>query len=244
MGKDTKKGSNTPFFKLFNGFHKFRHENPELITQNHYVFYISLLNYFNMRAWPSKVPYSLDSAIKESFILRRKTCNDVYKDFIKWGFIRVVKEAIPNVHGRIISLQFVQFQSETELKSAWFQSETEVETEVETKPETEVETHNIENQEYQKKQEYQDYSFDEFWNIYDKKSGNKIQSEKLFQKLNKSEIDKLKSHLPEYIKSTPEKKFRKNPETYLRQKHFENEIEFFEQSITDISGMDYNNTDW
>ena len=70
-----------------------------------------------------------------------------------------------------------------------------------------------------------EYSFDDFWNLYDKKSGSKTQSEKLFLKLKKSDISKIKEHLPKYIESTPEKKYRKNPETYLRQKHFENEVE-------------------
>jgi hypothetical protein len=53
-----------------------------------------------------------------------------------------------------------------------------------------------------------------FWEIYQKK-GNRKKSLQRFNKLKKSEIELIKIHLPKYVKSTPDKQYRKNFETYL-----------------------------
>lgn len=66
--------------------------------------------------------------------------------------------------------------------------------------------------------------FEEFWNIYDKKTG-KSKCLKKFNSLKESEKKLLFENLPKYIKSTPEKKYRKDPLTYLNGKHWEDEIE-------------------
>lgn len=68
-----------------------------------------------------------------------------------------------------------------------------------------------------------DTQFEKFWNLYDKKV-SKEKSLKLFKKLSKNEIENLFNSLPEYINSTPDKTFRKNPDTYLRNKSWNDEI--------------------
>ena len=65
--------------------------------------------------------------------------------------------------------------------------------------------------------------FFNFWETYDK-SRNKEKVKTKFFKLKNQEIEKIFETLPDYVKSTPEKKFRKDPLTYLNQKTFEDEI--------------------
>ena len=67
-------------------------------------------------------------------------------------------------------------------------------------------------------------SFDDFWNSYDKKVGNK---EKIKNKWDKLSIDVQKeilSYIPKYIKAQPDKKYRKNPETFLNNNGWKDEI--------------------
>jgi hypothetical protein len=64
---------------------------------------------------------------------------------------------------------------------------------------------------------------DRFWNLYDKKTG-KVKSQKLWAKLAKTEKETILNHIPLYKRATPEKQFRKNPETYLRNRAWEDEI--------------------
>lgn len=65
--------------------------------------------------------------------------------------------------------------------------------------------------------------FEAFWQYYDKKRGKK-KSKNLWMKLSASEVDKIREHLPLYIESTPDKQFRKDPEVYLRNECWEDEI--------------------
>ena len=68
-----------------------------------------------------------------------------------------------------------------------------------------------------------DFDFDRFWNLYDKKVGRE-KTLKKWTSLNQSERDKIFTTLPAYIRSTPDKKYRKNPEVYLNNKSWNDEI--------------------
>lgn len=65
--------------------------------------------------------------------------------------------------------------------------------------------------------------FETFWNVYDKKVGNKEKLLNKWKKLKEVEKDKIWQTVRNYVLST-EKKFRKNPETYLNNKAWEDEI--------------------
>ena len=69
-------------------------------------------------------------------------------------------------------------------------------------------------------------SFDEFWNLYDKKRGDKDKIEKKWQSLKDSEREAIMNNLPLYKKSQPNKKYRKDPATYLNNKSWNDEIIF------------------
>ena len=69
-------------------------------------------------------------------------------------------------------------------------------------------------------------SFDDFWNLYDKKRGDKDKIEKKWQSLKDSEREAIMKHLPLYKKSQPNKKYRKDPATYLNNKSWNDEIIF------------------
>ena len=66
--------------------------------------------------------------------------------------------------------------------------------------------------------------FERFWNEYDKKTSSKEKCYKKFAALKPEEMEILFNHVPDYVNSTPDKKFRKDPITYLNQKAFNNEI--------------------
>lgn len=89
--------------------------------------------------------------------------------------------------------------------------------------------HKQEGKEEKERQEGKEIEeeFDFFWNLYDKKIGDKTKLLKKWAKLKQSEKDKIFETLPKYVAST-EKKYRKNPETYLNNEAWNDEI------ITDI----------
>ena len=66
--------------------------------------------------------------------------------------------------------------------------------------------------------------FDEFWNTYDKKKETG-RSEKKWSSLTDNERELIMNHIPAYVQSTPDKKYRKNPMTYLNGKCWLDEID-------------------
>lgn len=83
--------------------------------------------------------------------------------------------------------------------------------------------------------EYKEYkelniSFDHFWDLYDKKVGNKEKLSKKWNKLNDKERQAIMDHIPKYKNSIPDKKFRKNPDTFLNNKSWNDEV-IFSQNV-------------
>ena len=68
-----------------------------------------------------------------------------------------------------------------------------------------------------------DNGFSEWWEMYDKKCGRK-DCEKKWKKLTELEKSECIAATPAYVRSTPDKQFRKNPLTYLNQKAWNDEI--------------------
>lgn len=67
-------------------------------------------------------------------------------------------------------------------------------------------------------------TFDEFWNLYDKKVGDKTKLIHKYDKIKESDRLLIKEHIPKYKEAKPEKRFRKDPQTYLNNKSWLDEI--------------------
>lgn len=68
-----------------------------------------------------------------------------------------------------------------------------------------------------------DYPFDAFWEAYGKKVGSKHKCQLKWARLTETDRRLIMQHVPLYITSTPDKAFRKNPETYLNGRVWESE---------------------
>lgn len=68
------------------------------------------------------------------------------------------------------------------------------------------------------------YPFDEFWSDYDKKVGDKEKLRRKWNKLSLADRRLIKAFIPLYKRSEPNKKYRKNPETFLNNKSWNDEL--------------------
>jgi hypothetical protein len=66
--------------------------------------------------------------------------------------------------------------------------------------------------------------FDFFWDLYDKKTGDKIKLSDKWSRLSDSERELIINHIPLYKNAQPEKKFRKDPQTFLNNKSWLDEV--------------------
>ena len=85
-----------------------------------------------------------------------------------------------------------------------------METETETINETIIEDVNI--------------AFDWFWKDYDKRVGDKTKLKKKWNKLSDEERQNAMNYIELYKQAVPDKQFRKNPETFLNNKSWNDEI--------------------
>lgn len=67
--------------------------------------------------------------------------------------------------------------------------------------------------------------FEEFWKLYDKRVG-RAKCEKLWARLSKREQADCMSYIPLYKQAQTAKQYRKNPETFLRNKSWNDELIF------------------
>jgi len=111
-----------------------------------------------------------------------------------------------------------------------------------TTDEQQVNTNNNDNKENNEKNEEEkrlppvktpaELEFENFWNLYNKKVGSKEKILKKFLKLSEVDRNKIFETLPEYLKSTPDKQYRKHPETYLNNHSWNDEIIKFSKNGT------------
>ena len=71
---------------------------------------------------------------------------------------------------------------------------------------------------------YTKYSFGEFWDLYDKKRGDKGKIERKWMKLSEREREAIMKYIPLYKEAQPDKKFRKDPDTFLNNKSWNDEL--------------------
>lgn len=74
-----------------------------------------------------------------------------------------------------------------------------------------------------KKQKSINIPFDDWWAAYQKKV-DKVACERAWANLSDAERIQAVEHTKQYVLSTPDKTYRKNPKTYLNNKSFNNEI--------------------
>lgn len=66
--------------------------------------------------------------------------------------------------------------------------------------------------------------FEVFWNLYDKKRGDKDKISKKWESLKDDERQAIIEYIPKYKSAQPDKQFRKDPQTFLNNKSWNDEI--------------------
>jgi hypothetical protein len=83
---------------------------------------------------------------------------------------------------------------------------------------------NIDSSESNKNKKESKVNFDVFWNLYDKKVGDKEKVKKKWDNLTLEVQNKIIDYIPKYKQSKPDKQFRKDPSTFFNNKSWEDEI--------------------
>ena len=86
-----------------------------------------------------------------------------------------------------------------------------------------IDTHTQEEQE-EEQEVILNIPFNDFWTLYDKKVGERKKLEKKWISLTNQDRIDIINHIPLYKSAQPEKKFRKDPQTFLNNKSWLDEV--------------------
>lgn len=211
-------------------------ENPDKVNVNHTALYMWYIEKWNRVGQKDKFSTTTSESMEAVGFKSRNTFSNTLKDLISFGFVVLVKKSNNQNTCNIITLaQKISKQKDskrTALDKALIQQESK----------QEDSNYTINKQITINKEQQTNIAFDVFWDLYEKKKGNRQKCEKKWEKLTNEEREKIIKTLPDFKKSTPDVQFRPFPETYLNGKRWEDEL-----NNTVTSGNDYvakQNNDW
>ena len=208
-------------------------ENPEKISPNHTALYFFIIEHCNRLGWKTKFGLPTLYAMEAIGVKSKNTYYKAFRDLVDWGFVRVIEKSKNQNSANIISISAtLKFKSarKSALDMATIRhvSQHEDSTENIDKPSNHITSKPCNNNHQSEIEELEPeiisiFSFEEFWNMYDRKVG-KPKAEKLYAKISEKDRARIKEYVPKYVLATPDKTFRKHPQTFLRNRGWEDEI--------------------
>jgi len=201
-------------YDLSRDWFNFCFENPEKIKPVHTAMYFFIIEHCNRLGWKEKFGLPMEMTKDAIGISNYRTYSNTLKDLIDFGFIVLIQKSKNQYSSTIIALAKNTIATTKALDKALQKHSTKQGQSIVCidKPINKEPLNNIVYP-----------LFDDFWNLYDKKI-DRPKSLLKWNKLNQEQKEKIINYLPNYIKSTPEKGFRKNPTTFLNNESWNDEI--------------------
>lgn len=232
-------------FEQIKAFYSWVFNEPEKARPTHISLYLFLLNQNNRANWVEwfKCPYDL--AMHGARIGNKGTYYNCLNDLKEWEIIDYIKGQ-NNFKAPLIKL-FVLYESEplTEqvtvplsepqsvpltvplpvpLTGKKYKLLTDNLKQITDNLENIIEFLNSDLIKEEEKETTEFYPFEEFWEDYDKKRGDKEKLKIKWKSVSKSDREKIKIFIPKYKMSQPDKQYQKDPSTFLTQKAWNDEI--------------------
>lgn len=211
-------------YELSRRFFDWCFENPEKIHTEHIAIYFFAMEHCNRLGWKEKYGFPSQMTMEAIGIKKHQTYIKYFRELVEYGFIKLIQESKNQYSANIISIQTAMPNSGKALDKALIKhmaKQTES-----TGQSTGQSTGHINKQRTNKQDnnEQINITFDTFWNLYNKKVGDKKDCEKKWNKLTDIERENIIKIIPEYILQFKEKQFQPHPTTFLNQRRWENEI--------------------
>ena len=169
-------------------------------------------------------------------IKKHQTYIRYFNDLVDWGFFLLIQKSKNQYSANIISINSAVPKNGKALDKAIIkhrakqiasigQSNSSIDKQVNKEPinqEQEIIDFGA-NTKFEVKPRSLKIPFDLFWDLYDKKTSRE-KCQKKWLSLSKIEMELAIEYIPKYKLSQPDKKFRKNPETFLNNKSWNDEL--------------------
>lgn len=200
-------------YELSRTFINWAFENPEKVKPVHYAIYYFAIEHCNRLGWKKKFGLPSQMVMEAIGVKNWRTYTNGLNDLVDFGFIKMIEKSKNQYSSNIIAL-VKNTKAPTKALDKALQKHS-------TKQGKSIVS--INKQETINKEQETILCFDEFWNLYDKKVG-KYKCEKKWFSISEEDREKIKAHIPKYKISQPDKKYRKDPQAYLNNKSWNDEI--------------------
>lgn len=204
-------------YELSRAWFDFCFENPEKISPNHTALYFFCIEHCNRLGWKEKFGLPMEMAKEAIGVKNYRTYSKAFNDLIDFGFIKLIQKSKNQYSSNIIAIvkntkattkADAKALDKAMIKHSQKQGQSIV---------------CINKQETINKEQI-NIPFKEFWNLYDKKVGDKKACEKKWSSLTDQQRIKIIETIPAFKATKTDKKFIPYPATYLNQRRWEDEI--------------------
>jgi hypothetical protein len=204
-------------------------ENPEKISPNHTAMYFFIIEHCNRLGWKEKFGLPMEMTKDAIGIKNYKTYSKTFNDLVEFGFIKVYQKSKNQYSADIIALvKNTKAPTKALTKATLKHSEKQVQSIVGIdKPNNLITNKSLptENVGVPKKDDEQKIAFETFWDLYDKKVGDRNKCKTKWDKLPMSTQNKILEMLPSFKAAIKDKQFQPHATTFLNQERWNDEIE-------------------
>jgi uncharacterized protein YoaH (UPF0181 family) len=186
-------------------------ENPEKIKPNHGALFFYIIEHCNRLGWKDKFGLPTTVTMEAIGIKSYNTYIDALRDLVAWGFIEMVEKSKNQYTANIIALLKNDKAHNKALDKAMIKHGPKQRESTGQSTGESISSINKQLTIKHSNTEQINYSFDVFWNLYDKKVGSKEKIEKKWFSLTDEERKIAIEHISKYKAAQPNKGYRKNP---------------------------------
>ena len=196
-------------YELSRAWFNYCFDNPEKIKPIHTAIYMFSIEHCNRLGWKEKFGFPSNMVMEAIGVKNWRTYSKALNDLVKWKFILMIETSKNQYSSNIIAIvkntkAHTKALDKALLKHLQKQGTKQGQSTV-----------SIDKQETKNKEQLnKEQEFDEFWDLYDKKI-NPTKCKPKFLKLSDKDRKLIMEYIPKYKLSQPEKKFRKDPLTFL-----------------------------
>jgi hypothetical protein len=208
----------------------FSFSNPDKIKPIHTAIYFFAIEHCNRLGWKKKFGFPTSMVLEATGIKSYSAYKKHFDEIVEFGFFTVHEYSKNQYSSNVIELSLKVKALDKALDKALIkhsskqvqsthQSSSSIDKQLTITP---INNETINNNDVM---ENKLILFTSWWSLYNKKTG-KEKTQAKWLKLSIEEINKCLDVVSDYVKSTPDKQFRKDPTTYLNGKHWNDEIIF------------------
>lgn len=199
-------------------------DNPEKVKPIHTALYFFAIEHCNRLGWKDKFGFPSQMVMEAVGVKNWRTYSKALNEIVEFGFIKMIETSKNQYSSNIIAI-VKNTKAPTKALDKALQKHS-------TKQGQSIVS--IDKQETKNKEQETNtiFSFEEFWNMYNHKK-DRAKTEKKYNKLNEKDRELIKNTLPNYIKETPDVKYRKHPSTYLNNKSW------LDEECTEVKKLKY-----